>query len=340
VIRANTNLSEKRVEQTEKETRPGRQPVVRASRLNTIRFDASLPFPCFSGNRSHQDKDICMRIATRQHIITTSHGSLAVEESGEGGMPVLLVHGNSSCRGVFRHQLQGRLAGRYRLIAFDLPGHGESSDAPDPMRSYTRPGLADASVELLEKLGVTECVVFGWSLGGHIGIDMLSRFPGMRGLMISGTPAVGFDNMAEGFRGSPHSGVAGRRDLSDADIDGFIQGIFGESAEPFLRDAVARTDGRFRQRLFAAARAGEGGDQRVAVAGSHIPLAVVNGGADRLVNLDYVDSVAYGNLWERRCHRLPGLGHASFWEAPGDFDPVLERFLQDVEGGRATTRAL
>jgi pimeloyl-ACP methyl ester carboxylesterase len=41
------------------------------------------------------------------------------------------------------------------------------------------------------------------------------------------------------------------------------------------------------------------------------------------------------NLWERRCHRLAGLGHAPFWEAPGDFNPVLERFLQDVETGRA-----
>ena len=41
--------------------------------------------------------------------------------------------------------------------------------------------------------------------------------------------------------------------------------IFGESAEPFLRDAVARADGRFRKRLFEAARAGEGVDQRLIV---------------------------------------------------------------------------
>jgi pimeloyl-ACP methyl ester carboxylesterase len=75
---------------------------------------------------------------------------------------VLLIHGNSSCRGVFRHQLEGRLAQNHRLIAFDLRGHGQSSNAPDPTQSYTRPGLADAAVELLEKLGVTEAIVFGW----------------------------------------------------------------------------------------------------------------------------------------------------------------------------------
>ena len=114
-----------------------------------------------------------------------------------------------------------------------------------------------------------------------------------------------------------------------------LENIFGESAEAFLRDAVARTDGSFRKRLFEAARAGEGVDQRLTVESSRVPLAVVNGGADRFINLDYFDTVAYANLWEGRCHRLSGLGHAPFWEAPGDFNPVLERFLQDVEARRA-----
>jgi pimeloyl-ACP methyl ester carboxylesterase len=131
-----------------------------------------------------------MTISTRQQMITTSHGTLAVEESGQGGLPVLLIHGNSFCRGVFRNQMQGQIAKSHRFIAFDLPGHGKSSDATDPKRSYTRAGLADAAVELLDKLGVTEAIVFGWSLGGHIGIEMIPRFPGMRGLMISGAPPV------------------------------------------------------------------------------------------------------------------------------------------------------
>jgi pimeloyl-ACP methyl ester carboxylesterase len=279
-----------------------------------------------------------MSVSTRQHTLLTSHGSVALEESGASGLPVLLIHGNSSCRGVFRHQLQGPLAKKYHLIALDLPGHGQSSDAPDPTRSYTRSGFADAASEVLEKLGVTQAVVFGWSLGGHIGIEMIPRFPGMRGLMVTGTPPVGRNNMAQGFVASPHNGAAGRQDLSEADIDAFVQAIFGGSAEPFLRDAVKRADGRLRKRMFEAARAGDGVDQRKTVETSSVPLAVVNGAADRLINLDYVDTVAYANLWEGRCHRLPGLGHTPFWEAPEVFAPVLERFLQDVETGRAVTR--
>jgi len=40
-----------------------------------------------------------------QHPIVTSHGTLTVEERGEGKTPVLLIHGNSSCRDVFHYQL-------------------------------------------------------------------------------------------------------------------------------------------------------------------------------------------------------------------------------------------
>ncbi|MBD1866829.1 alpha/beta hydrolase [Cyanobacteria bacterium FACHB-471] len=277
-----------------------------------------------------------MSISTQQQMIATSHGSLAVEEIGSGGIPVLLIHGNSFCRGVFRNQMQGQIAKKHWFIAFDLPGHGQSSNAADPKLSYTLPGLADAAIELLDELGIAEAIVFGWSLGGHIGVEMIPRFPGMRGLMICGAPPVSHNQMLQGFNPSPHLGVASKQELSEAEINAFVEGTIGKSAEPFLWDAVARADGRFRKRLFESARAGEGVNQRLIVESSPVPLAVVNGGADRLVNLDYFDTIAYANLWEGRCHRLSGLGHAPFWEAQEEFTLVLERFLRDVETGNGT----
>ena len=191
-----------------------------------------------------------------QYVVPTSHGALAVEDVGHGRLPIVLIHGNSFSRDVFRHQLTGRIAENHRLIAFDLPGHGQSSDAPNPARTYTRPGMAEAVAELLDKLGVTQAVTVGWSLGGHIGIELAPRFTGMRGLMVIGTPPVAHGRMADGFRRSPHIQLAGQQHLSATDVEAFVGAIFGESAEPFLHKAVARADGRFRKILFEAARAG------------------------------------------------------------------------------------
>ena len=136
---------------------------------------------------------------TSLHQLSTSHGSIVAEEAGRGDLPVLMIHGNSTSREVFRKQLGGALSRKYRLLAFDLPGHGESSDAPDASRTYTRPGLAKAAIEVLELLGLGEVVVVGWSLGGHIALEMASQFSGIKGLLISGAPPVSRHNIAEGF---------------------------------------------------------------------------------------------------------------------------------------------
>jgi len=62
-----------------------------------------------------------------------------------------------------------------------------------------------------------------------------------------------------------------------------------------------------------------------------VPLAVVNGAADTIINLDYIDGLDYANLWRGRCHRLAGLGHAPFWQMPELFNPLLRAFLADLD---------
>ena len=89
-----------------------------------------------------------------QKTLETSHGRIAVRETGGKGTTVLLIHGNSSSGAVFRNQLESPLGGRYHMIAPDLPGHGASGDAIDPERSYSMEGYADAMTEVLGLLGV------------------------------------------------------------------------------------------------------------------------------------------------------------------------------------------
>ena len=61
-------------------------------------------------------------------VIPLPQADIAIAESEGRGPAVLLIHGNSSCKQVFRNQLQGAIGREYRLIAMDLPGHGDSSD--------------------------------------------------------------------------------------------------------------------------------------------------------------------------------------------------------------------
>ena len=261
--------------------------------------------------------------------VETSHGVIAVEMTNGTGPDVVFIHGNSSSRRVFHSQFSSEVFAGYRLICFDLPGHGESGDALDKARTYPLPGLAEASEELLDNLGVKAPILVGWSLGGHVAIEMVSHSYPAAGLFIVGAPPVG-PVISEGFRGNLLSGLASRGAMTAEDAARFAQNVFGAAVEPFMEEAAARTDQEFRSTLFSGARLQEKSNQRDVVSSTDIWTAVVNGGDDQVVNLDYIDNVPFSRLWRNVCFRLPQAGHAPFLQQSAAFNKLLSEFLSDV----------
>ncbi|HEX4196930.1 MAG TPA: alpha/beta hydrolase [Caulobacteraceae bacterium] len=269
-----------------------------------------------------------------ESLLPTRFADIAVRDSGGDGPVVLMIHGNSSCKTIFRHQFESALAERLRLVAMDLPGHGASGDARDPARAYTLNGYADAAVEVLERLGLARPAVLGWSLGGHVALNMISRLPDLAGVMISGTPPVPgtMEGFGQGFQQNAHMALAGSDSWAEGDAEAYARATAGSSAafEPFMLEAARRTHNIARSTFFADALAGEADDQRHIAETAKVPLAIVNGADDAFINAAYFDTVAYANLWDGRVFSLAGVGHAPFWEAPGLFNPLLERFAAET----------
>lgn len=266
--------------------------------------------------------------------VETSHCRIAVARTAASGPVLLMIHGNSSCKEVFRNQLQGPIGSEFQCVAMDLPGHGRSTDALDPGRTYSVSGYADVALELMRALGHPRFAVLGWSLGGHVGLEMIHGSDAIGGLMITGTPPIrkGPKGFEDGFVPSRHMVLAGQRHFSAEEIDAYSRATCGVNArfESFLRDAVARTDGVARENMLKGLLAGDGCDQRDAAQHSSVPLAIVNGAEDEFIDNAYIASLTYDRLWEGKVYDLEGIGHAPFWEAPGVFDPYLRRFLQSL----------
>ena len=263
--------------------------------------------------------------------IRTEQADLRLSQSSGSGIPIVLIHGSGSSRAVFARQFDSPLAAAYRLIAFDLPGHGESSDARDPANDYTIAGLAQSAAQLLDIMGIDRAVVFGWSLGGHVAIELASFHQAVAGLMLTGAPPVskGPFGMLRGFHAHWDMLLASKKIYSERDAERFETLCFGNTADPSFRQVILRTDGRLRSAVTRGMFTGKGADQKQVVEQAAFPVAIVNGENDPLVRLGYFETLAYSSLWEH-CHVISGAAHAPFWERPDLFNPLLARFVETV----------
>jgi pimeloyl-[acyl-carrier protein] methyl ester esterase len=94
--------------------------------------------------------------------------SLYRETTGQGP-DVALLHGWGTHGGVFG-ALAAALAGRCRVHALDLPGHGRS---PWAKGAADLEGLARLVAEHLP----AECSIVGWSLGGMVAVRLATLYP-------------------------------------------------------------------------------------------------------------------------------------------------------------------
>jgi len=87
--------------------------------------------------------------------------------------PILFIHGWSQHHLCWSKQFQSPLASRFRLVAMDLRGHGQS-EAPLDAESYTRGNLwADDVAAVIDVLELVSPTLVGWSYGGLIIGDYL-----------------------------------------------------------------------------------------------------------------------------------------------------------------------
>jgi non-heme chloroperoxidase len=115
---------------------------------------------------------------TGRMLAHTVHGGgglrLHVREWGKpDGPPILFIHGWSQNHLCWMKQYQSPLADEFRLVAFDLRGHG-MSEAPIEPECYTDGSLwADDLAAVIDELRLDRLVLVGWSYGPFVIADYL-----------------------------------------------------------------------------------------------------------------------------------------------------------------------
>lgn len=269
-----------------------------------------------------------------EKLVETRWGAINAVDSGGSNFPIVLLHGSASSSAAFGRQLSSPLAMQFRLIAVDLPGHGKSDDAREPSADYSIRGLAATIADVLLQLEVERAVVVGWSLGGHIAIELMSNSNFVAGLMLAGTPPVtpGPMGLLRGFQLSTDMLLVSKPHYSQGDAARMVRLCFGDDAPVDALAMAARADGRLRTAVSKSFLYGNGmSDQRRLIQAATVPVAFVEGEMDGFIRLGYASSLYIPTLWDRKI--LDRAGHAAFWDNPQTFNAILQRFAFEIAIG-------
>ena len=143
-----------------------------------------------------------------------NHVSLFTEEKGQG-VPIVFIHGNSFDHSVWIKQFSDSRLNRFRLISYDLRGHGKSvhfNSAAKYKDQYSLSLHAEDLGEILKQKKLDNAIVVGWSLGGNIILHYLgaSKNPPFGKAVIFGAPpsfGLSMDNSYPGKHPDVSSGL-------------------------------------------------------------------------------------------------------------------------------------
>lgn len=249
----------------------------------------------------------------------------------EAAPAILFIHGYLQCHLAWRKQFDGALAERFRLIAFDLRGHGWS-DKPAGAGAYrdSRTWGNDVAA-VLDAFKLKRAVLVGWSYGGHVILDYV-RHHGSAGIAGINFAGAVLGDGAE-FYGSAAGTLRGTRDGDPlACIDGtrtFLHACFARqpSANDFERMLAYNMMVPPAIRAFFR-RPVEGHE---ILAGLDVPVLFTQGSLDGIIA---PAASAYGAATVPNARLAPyeGIGHAPFWEDAERFDRELSDFVRTCSG--------
>jgi pimeloyl-ACP methyl ester carboxylesterase len=110
----------------------------------------------------------------RHSTLPRRDGALHYWTCGTAGAPWLAIcHGGGLDHSGFL-PVAGALADRYRVLLWDLPGHGASQPRPEP---FTMDACVDAFAAVMDAAGVERATLLGFSFGGVVAQLYAERHP-------------------------------------------------------------------------------------------------------------------------------------------------------------------
>lgn len=273
---------------------------------------------------------------TRTFISLDAHRLHIMERPGASPALVFL-HGNSMTNQIWQRQFESPRLAPNRLVAIELPGHGQSARSTHPEADYSVPAYADIVAQALAHLELKQFILVGLSLGGNVAVEMLPHLNGCIGLVtlvcsVMGKPA----DLSKAFWPHPALPTNFAERPTQAEIAHFVEAFFAPGYAPipdFMATDFAATDPYCRTFLLASIGQQHHADQIQLLQQAPFPVAFIGGESDQLSNPQYLAQLDCPK-WQGAVQMVPGAGHMPQWENPDDCNELIYRYVQDCVAAR------
>jgi non-heme chloroperoxidase len=252
----------------------------------------------------------------------------AQEWGNPTGPEILFIHGFSQSHLSWIRQVDGDLAKEFRIVTYDLRGHGNSDKPLDAARYRDSKAWGDEVQAVIDAAGLKRPVLVGWSYAGRVISDYLAthgagQLAGINFVdaSIKADPAFIGDNL----KNVP---LMVSEDLATniTATRNFLHGCF--SRQPTADDYEIMLS--FNMMVLPKVRAGLSGrplDATEIMSKLKLPVLVTHGAEDRNAKLgaaQYTASVIPG----AKLSVYEGIGHAPFYEDAPRFNSELAAFVR------------
>jgi pimeloyl-ACP methyl ester carboxylesterase len=235
--------------------------------------------------------------------------------------PLILLHGIARVAHTFDH-LAPHFRDKYRVIAVDMRGHGDS--AWDPQASYVVEDYVKDIEGLIAQLKLRNIVLWGNSTGGRVAQMIAGLHPDLVTAVI--VEDVGPERPRE---------VSNRRaDRMAKEADGWatVNDLYGQAQRenPRTPEAVLRADGRIVWKRDPAILNGFVPTELWAtVKKIRAPIIYILGGVSTIVPAETQGEIKAA-LPQAQIVTMPGLGHYPSDEKPAEYLAIVDRFLAET----------
>jgi pimeloyl-ACP methyl ester carboxylesterase len=255
---------------------------------------------------------------------------VAYRQTGDGH-PLVLLHGGMEDSRSWSRQLSG-LSDEYRVLGWDAPGCGKSSDVPERWRL---PDFADALAAWLRALDVEHAHVLGLSWGSSVALEFCRRYSDMPTSLILASAYAGWaGSLPPEEVALRHASVLAAADLPREALLKWWRAIFSSAASPELIEEVldiaadnsgAVHPGGYRAIAHSMAEA----NLRDVLPGIRLPTLLLYGELDERSPLRVAENLRT-QIPAAALAVIPGVGHLAHAEAPGQFNAHVRRFIRGL----------